>query len=51
MKERKQCYEKYVRVRAVEERKERVQKMKERKEEFKKLLEEVVTSSRYHCCP
>ena len=46
MKERKQCYEKYVRVRAVEERKERVQKLKEKKEEFKQLLEEIVASSR-----
>ena len=47
MKERKQCYEKYVRVRAVEERKERVQKLKEKKDEFKQLLEEVVSSTRY----
>lgn len=46
MKERKTCYEKYVRVRAVEERKERIQKLKEKKEEFKVLLDEVITSSR-----
>lgn len=47
MKERKNCYEKYVRVRAVEERKERVQKLKEKKEEFKQLLDDVVSSSRF----
>lgn len=46
MKERKQCFEKYVKVRAVEERKERIQKLRERKEDFKKLLEEVVSSAR-----
>lgn len=47
MKERKNCYEKYVRIRAVEERKERVQKLKEKKEEFKQLLDDAVSSSRF----
>ena len=47
MRERKQCYEKYVKVRAVEERKERIQKLKERKEDFKKLLEEVIGNARF----
>ena len=46
MRERKNCYEKYVKVRAVEERKERIQKQKERKEDFKKLLEEVIGNAR-----
>ena len=47
MKDRKACYDKYVKVRATEERKERIQKSKERKEDFKKLLEEVISSARY----
>ena len=46
MKERKHCYEKYVKIRAVEERKERIQKLRERKEVFKRLLEEVISSAR-----
>ncbi|XP_057307232.1 transcription elongation regulator 1-like isoform X2 [Hydractinia symbiolongicarpus] len=46
MKERKQCFEKYVKVRAVEERKERAQKVKEKKEDFKRLLEDVISSAR-----
>ena len=52
MKERKQCFEKYVRSRADEERKERKLKQKEKKEEFKKLMEEIVSSERlvvFHC--
>ena len=47
MKERKQCFEKYVRSRADEERKERKLKQKEKKEEFKKLMEEIVSSERF----
>ncbi|XP_012260939.2 transcription elongation regulator 1 isoform X2 [Athalia rosae] len=39
-KERKQVFEKYVKERAEEERREKRNKMKERKEQFQKLLEE-----------
>ncbi|KAK6639719.1 hypothetical protein RUM43_007994 [Polyplax serrata] len=38
-KERKQVFEKYVKERAEEERRERRNKMKERKEDFRRLLE------------
>ncbi|EEB14665.1 transcription elongation regulator, putative [Pediculus humanus corporis] len=38
-KERKQVFEKYVKERAEEERREKRNKMKERKEDFRKLLE------------
>lgn len=47
MKERKQCFEKFVRSRADEERKERKVKLKEKKDDFKKLMEEVITNQRY----
>eukprot|EP00794_Sanderia_malayensis_P005398 gene5398-6074_t len=46
MKERKQCFDKFVRSRADEERKERKIKAKEKKEEFHKLLEEFVSSQK-----
>ena len=46
MKERKQCFEKFVRSRADEERKERKVKQKEKKDEFRKLMEEIVSSER-----
>lgn len=46
MKERKNCYEKFVKTRAVEERKERIQKLREKKDDFKKLLDEVMSSAR-----
>ncbi|XP_002156237.3 transcription elongation regulator 1 isoform X1 [Hydra vulgaris] len=46
MRERKLCFEKYVKVRAVEERKERTQKLKDKKEDFKRLLDEVVASAK-----
>ncbi|XP_011260944.1 transcription elongation regulator 1 isoform X2 [Camponotus floridanus] len=39
-KERKQVFEKYVKERAEEERREKRNKMKERKDQFQKLLEE-----------
>lgn len=38
-KERKQVFEKYVKERAEEERREKRNKMKERKEDFRKLME------------
>lgn len=37
-RERKQCFEKFVRTRADEERQERKNKLKEKKEHFKELL-------------
>ena len=40
-KERKQVFEKYVKERAEEERREKRNKLKEKKEEFRRLLEEV----------
>ena len=46
MKERKQCFEKFVRSRADEERKERRMKLKEKKEDFRKLMEEHVNNER-----
>eukprot|EP00795_Rhopilema_esculentum_P012455 gene12455-3124_t len=46
MKERKQSFEKFVRSRADEERKERKVKQKEKKDEFRKLMEEIVSSER-----
>ena len=45
-KERKECFEQFVRVRAEEERLERRNKLKEKKEDFKKLLEEVKVSAK-----
>lgn len=45
-KERKSVFEKYVRERADEERREKKNKIKERKEAFKKLLEEANLTSR-----
>lgn len=39
-KERKACFESFVRSRAEEERREKRSKLKERKEEFQRLLEE-----------
>ena len=47
MRDRKQCFEKYVKIRVVEERKERIQKLKEKKEDFKRLLDDVIASARY----
>ncbi|XP_033222596.1 transcription elongation regulator 1 isoform X2 [Belonocnema kinseyi] len=41
-KERKQVFEKYVKERAEEERREKRNKMKERKDQFQKLLEEAI---------
>ena len=46
MKERKQCFDKFVRSRADEERKERKMKLKEKKDDFKRLMEEVVNNER-----
>ena len=46
MKERKQCFDKFVRSRADEERKERKVKLKEKKDDFKRLMEEVVNNER-----
>jgi len=46
MKERKQCFDKFVRSRADEERKERKVKLKEKKDNFRKLMEEVVNNER-----
>ncbi len=46
MKERKQCFEKFVRSRADEERRERKVKAKEKKEEYKKFIQQFVTSER-----
>ncbi|EDO43130.1 predicted protein [Nematostella vectensis] len=40
-KERKQCFEKFVRTRADEERQERKNKMKEKKDSFKAMLQEM----------
>ena len=39
-KERKQVFEKYVKERAEEERREKRNKMRERKDEFRRLMEE-----------
>lgn len=39
-KERKQVFDKYVKERAEEERREKRNKMKERKDEYRKLMEE-----------
>ena len=50
MKERKQCFDKFVRSRADEERKERKMKLKEKKDDFKRLMEEIVNSERYFSC-
>ncbi|KAF4522361.1 hypothetical protein B566_EDAN012218 [Ephemera danica] len=41
-KERKQVFEKYVKERAEEERREKRNKMRERKEDFRRLMEEAV---------
>lgn len=46
-KERKQVFEKYVKERAEEERREKRNKMKERKEQFQKLLEEANLHGKY----
>ena len=46
-RERKQCFEKFVRTRADDERIERKNKMKEKKDDFRKLLEESKLSGRY----
>lgn len=46
-KERKQVFEKYVKERAEEERREKRNKMKERKEQFQKLLEEAGLHGKY----
>ena len=48
MKERKQCFDKFVRSRADEERKERKVKLKEKKDNFRKLMEEVVNNERFN---
>ncbi|XP_067125377.1 transcription elongation regulator 1-like isoform X2 [Centruroides vittatus] len=45
-KERKQVFDRYVKERAEEERREKRNKMKERKEEFRKLLEEALLTSK-----
>lgn len=39
-KERKQVFDKYVKERAEEERREKRNKLKERKDEYRKLMEE-----------
>ena len=45
-KERKLCFERFVRTRADEERMERKMKLKERKNEFRTLMEEAKVTSR-----
>ncbi|KAL9982359.1 hypothetical protein ACROYT_G004391 [Oculina patagonica] len=45
-KERKQCFEKFVRTRADEERQERKSKLKAKKDEFKALVEEARTAGK-----
>lgn len=45
-KERKQCFEKFVRTRADEERQERKNKLKVKKDEFKALVEEARTAGK-----
>ena len=40
VKDRKVCFEDFIRVRAEEERKEKRNKLKERKDAFKRLMEE-----------
>lgn len=45
-KERKQCFEKFVRTRADEERQERKNKLKAKKDEFKALVEEARTAGK-----
>ncbi|UYV78992.1 TCERG1 [Cordylochernes scorpioides] len=45
-KERKQAFDKYVKERAEEERREKKNKMKERREDFRKLLESANLSSK-----
>ncbi|RMX47439.1 hypothetical protein pdam_00002162, partial [Pocillopora damicornis] len=45
-KERKQCFEKFVRTRADEERQERKNKLKAKKDEFKALVEEAKTAGK-----
>lgn len=49
-KERKQVFEKYVKERAEEERREKRNKMKERKDQFQKLLEEAGLHGKYVIC-
>lgn len=45
-KERKQCFEKFVRTRADEERQERKNKLKAKKDEFRALVEEAKTAGK-----
>ncbi|XP_068708563.1 transcription elongation regulator 1-like [Montipora capricornis] len=45
-KERKQCFEKFVRTRADDERQERKNKLKAKKDEFKALVEEARTAGK-----
>lgn len=45
-KERKQVFEKYVKERAEEERREKRMKMRERKDDFRKLMEEAKLSGK-----
>lgn len=46
-RERKQCFEKFVRTRAEEERQERKNKMKENKDSFKELLKNAKVTPKY----
>ena len=46
-KERKQCFEKFVRTRADEERQERKSKLKAKKDEFKALVEEARNAGKW----
>lgn len=46
-RERKQVFERYVKDRAEEERREKRQRLKQQKDDFRKLLEETGLSSKY----
>lgn len=46
-KERKQVFEKYVKDRAEEERKEKRNKMRQKRDDFRKLLEECKLHGKY----
>ena len=48
-KERKGCFEEFIRSRAEEERKEKRSKLKARRDEFRKLLEDSKLHPKYIC--
>ena len=50
-KERRACFEEFVRSRAEEERKEKRSKLKARRDEFRKLLEDSKLHPKYGGCP